>query len=152
MTLKSGPRKPDAAIGLLDHQHAHRPVEPGIAIGLEKLDAERRVAETDDGRFADRQAGFGAKRLLIDGIEETHPLGRDGGFQAGQRFVEAVAAVDAHDAVGTGRPRRRRRRDRGGSNRSARQGEGQQEGANEHGQSPMQPNGGGMLSDISPRR
>jgi hypothetical protein len=85
------------AVGGLAHQHADRPIEARVRVGLYELDAEGRIAEQDERRLADRQVGGCAKLLLVDGDEVADALGLDGLLDSGDGLIDRVAAGDPKD-------------------------------------------------------
>src|SRR5438067_3820102 len=90
------------AVGSLTHQHAHRPVEARIRIGLDELDTERRVAEQHQRRLADRQVRRLAKLLLVDRGEVADALGFDRLLDASDGLVDRMAAGEAKHAIRQG--------------------------------------------------
>ena len=51
--------RPDLALLVLGHQQAHGPIEPGVRVRGQKLDAERRIAENQQsGRAEFDSSGF----------------------------------------------------------------------------------------------
>ena len=110
----------------------HRPIQAGIGVRLQELDAQRRIAEQHQSGKPDRQAGVGAEPALIDGVEELHTLAGHGGLQPRDSLVENMRALHTQDAVGRGHGRRAWHVDRGGGGSARHQGhngEGRERGA-----------------------
>src|SRR6185295_12692641 len=81
-----GPHRPDVAIVVLRQQQPDRPVEAGIRVRGDELGAERRIAEHQQRRGTQLDAGFGRELRLVNLREEFDPLGGDIGLDAGDGF------------------------------------------------------------------
>src|SRR4051812_19860939 len=81
-----GPDRPDIAIFILREQQADRPVETSVRIRGDELRAEWRIAEHQQRRGPQLDAGVGRELRLVDLHEELDALARDIGLDAGNRF------------------------------------------------------------------
>ena len=108
---------------VLQHEQAHRPVEPGVGVGGQELRAQRRVAEGQQRRGPQRDAGVPGELRLVDGLEEQDALGLDVAADARDRLVDRVGAAHLDQPVGAGGGLGHRGR-RGDERRAEREGRG----------------------------
>jgi hypothetical protein len=97
--VEIGIRGPDFALIVLEHEQPYRPVETGIRIGGDELSPERRIAEDQQHRRLQLDAGIGRELRLIDLSEELDAFAGNVRFQAFDGFSEGIAALDPNDPV-----------------------------------------------------
>lgn len=90
---------PHLARRVLVDEQAHWPVEPRLGVRGHELGPERRVAEDEQRRRAQCDAGVGGELRLVDRHEEHDALRGDVGLEARDRLVERVGALDLDQAV-----------------------------------------------------
>ena len=93
------PNRPDVAIVILRQQQADRPVQPRIGIGRNELRAERRVAEHEQSRRTQFDAGVRRELRLVDLVKEFDAFGCNISLDADDRLGHRHGALDADDAV-----------------------------------------------------
>src|SRR5882724_6835619 len=94
-----GPDRPDVAIVILRQQQPDRPVEAGIRVRGDELGPERGIAEHQQRRGAQLDAGVGCELRLVDLHEELDAFAGDIGLDAGNRLGHRHRALDPDNAV-----------------------------------------------------
>jgi hypothetical protein len=97
---------PDSPTLILPHEEAYRPIKPGIGIRGPELGAERRVAEDEQRRWPQFDAGIASELGLIDLGEDLDALGLDVLLDAHDRVLHRVGAAHSRKpgfGIGAGR-------------------------------------------------
>lgn len=97
---KVGVGGPDLAVDILVNQQPHRPVQPRLGAGGDEVRAQRGVAENQQRRGVEFDAGISRQLPLVDRKEVGDALGFDVGDQTFDGFVHRIGAFRRNESVG----------------------------------------------------